>query len=328
MTQTTLFDQKLLGPSLFIPKALLKHVNKSTAALLQQLHYSLKTSQFTQYGQTWVCRTQEDWAKILDCSVSTIFRAFTCLESLGVVISRRLHKHTYNQLKSYRVDYDVLAQLLGQSTCQDLVRQPEENDHVILTSSISKNLKTRNLNKQQTVEVEPEDELPSPPNHPVQIPEVNKRESLTPTDTQINPENQEKDINPELEQEIVQTVGHKISANLKQLIAQTKLEIVLDALKVVKHNIQKQTCKNPAGLLTTAIRREWKPSAASLSSENNVTLDPDFSEWFDAAKALGLVMGSELKGGQLWIYATPEGKPQPYEEMRSMFSMSWLKKRL
>ena len=51
--------------------------------------------------------------------------------------------------------------------------------------------------------------------------------------------------------------------------------MVLDAIAVVKKHKEKDTVKNPAGLLVEAIKNQWKPN-------NSVQVQPDplgFLEW-------------------------------------------------
>ena len=132
------------------------------------------------------------------------------------------------------------------------------------------------------------------------------------------------ELDSELEQEIVETVGHKLSSGLKMLVIQASSDVVQDALKVLRTT---KNVKNKAGLLRRAIENQWKPSAAA-KTEKKFTLDPDFDEWWGYAKQLGLVLGSELQGDEFLIYSAPSGTPYPYGEIRSMFSMSWLKRKI
>ncbi|NJN23721.1 MAG: hypothetical protein HC810_04110 [Acaryochloridaceae cyanobacterium RL_2_7] len=57
-------------------------------------------------------------------------------------------------------------------------------------------------------------------------------------------------------------------------------------------------------------------------------MDPDFHDWFDLMKQLGLAMASELKDGTLWIHCAPGQPPTLYEELRPMFSISYLNRKL
>ena len=347
-TQENIWEQKLLGTSLFTPKALIKHVGRTPAALLQQLHYSLQNSNFTQYGDRWVSRTLESWAEILECCTKTVQRAFDRLESMGLVLSSRFHSHAYNQRKSYRVDYEVLQTLLENETkCLERPRHNVSFDVDTLSRSNNKILNT-GLKKQQTEDASFSDLESIPSHHPVSKidkkvmvvdPEisckgfqessldesqVSGREEVE-VEAEIGVEvKNEVELDPELEQEIVESVGHRLSSGLKMLVIQASSDVIQDALTILRNT---KNVKNKAGLLRRAIEKGWKPSAAA-KSEKKFTLDPDFDEWWGYAKQLGLVMGSELKDGEFWIYSAPKGTPQLYGEMRSMFSMSWLKKQL
>lgn len=330
MIQSNIIGQKLLGPALYTPKELIKYVGRTPAALLQQLHYSLQQSKFSQYGERWVCRSLEDWAAILECSAKTIQRAFERLESVGLVISDRFHRHLYLQRKSYRVDYARLSDYLSDETKRpDLLRQDDLIDVDILSSSNNRTLNTES-NKQQTERVKRtkvQSEL-IPSHHPVL--RVDKEENLVnpATDCKGRDENsgescsqvnEVKTIEPELEQEVIQTVGHNISLNLKLLIANATESVVRDALTILKTG---KNIKNKAGLLRRAIENKWKPSAATI--EKKFKLDPDFEEWWGHAKRLGLVLGSEVKDNQLWIYDA-QAQAISYQQMLQLHPLESLR---
>ena len=369
MTQFNIWEHKLLGTALFTPKALIKHIGRTPAALLQQLHYLLQNSTFSQYGERWVSRTLESWAEILECSPKTIQRAFDRLERFGLVLSSRFHTHAYCQRKSYRVDYAVLQKLLANEPKR--LDQPRHNVLIDVDTLSGSNNKISNTDfkKQHTDEVletrnpvevssvgEPES---IPTNHPVlkidkgkivedPVSDWNRQSghSLdksfhlseaveTEKDRQVDSVEEKaveavskpvevKKLDTEVEQEIVETVGHKLSSSLRNLVIQASIEVIQDALTILRTT---KNVKNKAGLLRRAIENQWKPSAAA-KTEKKFKLDPDFDEWWGYAKQLGLVMGSELKGDQFWIYAAPGGEPIPYAEIRSMFSMNWLKRRI
>ena len=412
MTISHIFEQKLLSAALFTPKVLIGIVGRIPAALLQQLHYASQNSNFKYQGNYWVSMTQSQWAEKLVCSIKTIQRAFDRLESLGLVISDRLHKHRYYQRKSYRVNYEVLIPLLEKE--EKRLEAPSLND--LFDEDISTDLNNKSLNKefkrQQTEQ--PMEKVQDPSLHPVSVSGIDKEEILmdpvtpcketeietlemdgltgqiqeshegqgmqetlkaSPTietmemienlenvETLQNFENLEfsaevdepetievkeipvkkvkkviprpvkksdkpqpqAELDPALEAEIVKTVGHNIGVSLKKLVFDASLEVVQNALAVVKTTANP---RNKAGLLYRAIEGRWFPSSTAVEREEQ-KLDPDFNEWWGYIQKLGFAVASVKQDGQLLIYATHNSVPETYDEFRAMFPMSWLKKKL
>ena len=118
-------------------------------------------------------------------------------------------------------------------------------------------------------------------------------------------------------------LGHKLSKSFRELIANSPVEVIKDALVVLR---TATNVKNKSGYFRTALERRFKPSADKLQAEKN-KLDPDFNEWFDLMKQAGLAVASELKGDDLWIHSIAGKPPTLYEELRSMFSLGYLKRR-
>ena len=132
------------------------------------------------------------------------------------------------------------------------------------------------------------------------------------------------ELDPALEAEIVKTVGHNIGVSLKKLALNASLEVIQNALAVVRTTANP---RNKAGLLYRAIQGRWFPSSTAAERQEQ-KLDPDFNEWWGYIQKLGLAVASVREEGQLLIYPAHNSLPHPYDEFRAMFPMSWLKKEL
>ncbi len=321
-------NSKLLGETLFTPKELIPVVGKTAATLCQLIHYRTRNSKIEADGEAWLVLPLEKIADILECSVRTVQRAIARLKAHNLLITNRLFAHRYNQTVAYRPNYLRLEQVLSNQTKrQDQLRHPDTIQMDTLAESTNKTLKP-DQNKQQTDLERTKESFSNPPNHPVLG--INKKGSIDPLASKSNPElgkAEQIELDPELESEVTEVVGHKISASLKKLIIETTAEAVTDALNVVKESQHKKQCKNPTGLLRTALEKTWKPSVDFLS-EQKKQLDSDFGEWFDLMKQAGLAIASEKRDDELWIHSIPGKPPTLYSELRSMFTMRYLHQKL
>ena len=322
-------ESKLLCDSIYTPAELIPVVGKAAASLCQFIHYRTRTSNIESDGERWIVLSAEAIAEKLRYSVRTVQRAIACLRDHGLIHTSRLFAHRYNQTLAYRPNYEAIEQVLGNeaktessvpksqaSKCHDELRQNGDADAAKMAVSTSKSLNI-SLKKQQT-------ELPkvqssNPPNHPVNS-EVNEKETL---DEPVTDCKRPQDINPELENEIVKELGHKLSRSFRELIANSPIEAIKDALIVLR---TATNVKNKSGYFRVALGKRFKPSDYKIQAEKNKP-DPDFKEWFDLMKQQRLAMASELRDGDLWIHSIPGKPPTLYEEMRSMFSLGYLKRK-
>ena len=322
-------ESKLLCSSIYTPVDLIPIVGKPAAALCQLIHYRTRSSKIESDGERWLVLSAASIAEILPYSVRTIQRAIACLRDHGLIYTSRLFSHRYNQTLAYRPNYEAIEQVLGNeaqnkssvhqfkaSKCQNEPRQNDGADAAILSVSTNKTLNT-SLKKQQTEP--PKVQSSNPPNHPVH-PEVNREATL---DEPVSDCKGPQDINPELENEIVKELGHKLSRSFRELIANSPIEVIKDALIVLR---TATNVKNKSGYFRVALERRFKPSDDKIQAEKNKP-DPDFKEWFDLMKQAGLAMASELRDGDLWIHSIPGKPPTLYEELRSMFSLGYLKRK-
>ena len=105
---------------------LTNHLGKSTARVLQQVHYWLSYENLS-YGiihdnRQWIRNSYNQWHQQIkktnqDLAIITIRRAFSDLEKQGIVLSHCFADHkSYmggNQVKSYTIDYDRLESIVG-----------------------------------------------------------------------------------------------------------------------------------------------------------------------------------------------------------------------
>jgi hypothetical protein len=86
----------------------------------------------------------------------------------------------------------------------------------------------------------------------------------------------------------VEAIGIYLHPKLEQFVLDAAVDVVKDALAVVKETRAKETVRNPAGLLVEAIKNKWKPVQPI-----RVSYPPGFLEWYDRACAAGWVLASE-----------------------------------
>ncbi|KFZ42226.1 DnaD domain protein [Anoxybacillus flavithermus] len=103
---------------LFVLPSVAVKLGLNESIFLQQLHYWLGKSTHTYDGYTWVYNTYEGWRKQFPFwSESTIRRTIVRLEKKRIVVSR--YRSKLDKTKWYRIDYDVLAQVLDTNVVHD-----------------------------------------------------------------------------------------------------------------------------------------------------------------------------------------------------------------
>lgn len=79
---------------------------------------------------------------------------------------------------------------------------------------------------------------------------------------------------------VKQAIDCKPSPALQKLVMNTTLEVVMDAIVVLKQQKAKKTVKNPQGFLLVAIRQEWKPKISTQSHPCGEIITADrLPEW-------------------------------------------------
>lgn len=91
-------------------------LGKSEAIFLQQLHYWLTTDHemgTVLDGKRWIYNSYKAWAENLRIySESTIRRAVSKLEKMGILLTQNLNKKKSDHTKWYTINYDVLKDLI------------------------------------------------------------------------------------------------------------------------------------------------------------------------------------------------------------------------
>jgi hypothetical protein len=104
-------------PPLMFQPSLAKKTSVNEAIALQQLHYWLLLNadkpDHIKDGRVWCWNTYEEWQKnnFPFWSISTIKRAFSDLESRGLIIKGRFNKLSFDRTGWYTIDYDALDRL-------------------------------------------------------------------------------------------------------------------------------------------------------------------------------------------------------------------------
>ena len=84
--------------------------------------------------------------------------------------------------------------------------------------------------------------------------------------------------------EQIEDAGIQLHPKLEQLVIYSTLDVVRDALNVVKEAKTKGNLKNPTGLFVDALKNEWKPSGSG-----NDDFSLEFLRWYPRAIKAGLV---------------------------------------
>ncbi|MCX5982266.1 MAG: hypothetical protein NTY89_10790 [Nostocales cyanobacterium LacPavin_0920_SED1_MAG_38_18] len=97
----------------------------------------------------------------------------------------------------------------------------------------------------------------------------------------------------------------------------------LNAIEVVKEQMQDKVIKSPGGLLAQAIDGEWKPNQP-LSEDKPSDC---FAQWYDLGRKQGIIVGSRKDDdGSIWIQDTTKAWIL-FEEFSSKWTMDYLKSR-
>lgn len=98
-------------PPLMVLPSLAKEIGLNEAIILQQLHYWLENPKVgvIRDSHKWVFNTYEEWKENFPFwSKATIQRAFSILETKGLIISKQFDRKKRDNTKFYRIDYDKL----------------------------------------------------------------------------------------------------------------------------------------------------------------------------------------------------------------------------
>lgn len=151
----------------------------------------------------------------------------------------------------------------------------------------------------------------------------------TRTDSSSNPKPQnvplsseEINIDPQLQAEVEEVIAPQpLNMNIKRVVMSASVEIIQNALSVVRQQKKAGRAKRPAGMLVKAIQEHWSPNPIDA-----VAGIPDgFNEWFNLAREKGIVTASMPVNGQMCVCTDPEkGDWQPWTELAFAFSIKIL----
>lgn len=116
-------------------------LGKSEAIFLQQLHYWLTSDNdmgTTFDGKRWIYNSYKAWAENLRIySESTIRRAISKLEKIGIIVTQNLNKKKSDHTKWYTINYEVLENLIPVSSSKKHKREgePKNNERLLKMNS-------------------------------------------------------------------------------------------------------------------------------------------------------------------------------------------------
>lgn len=157
-------------------------IGADKATMISQISYWTERTNNLHKGYKWVYNTAKDWQVQFDwLSVKTVQRYLKSLEQMGLLISDNFNKWKIDRTKWYRVNYDKLAELLGeteevsdspnnvdtQSQCNGTIspngKEPTvpTNNHKI-TQEITQNINKSQINNSQSQSVDRKTEQQQP----------------------------------------------------------------------------------------------------------------------------------------------------------------------
>lgn len=303
---------------LVIPPILAARIGLAEATILQQLHYWMQKSTNVVDGVCWVYNTYLQWHEQFPfLSSRTIRRAITNLESLNLIRSERIEAKNWNQRKWYTICYESLKGLIS-PMCPDWPHGSGQSGHIDPANLDASYTKT------STKEFSKEQKHKRPTSHPVteligvKVDALAKPIGLGEESKPILIEAEKAILLEEVKAEIAPQVLHP---KLKELVLNYGATAIQQALEVVREAKQKsKNIKNPTGLLRFALEKGWKPNQIH---ENGRSLPDGFSQWFDAARAAGVVIASQVVDGQILVYDS-QAQPFPYEQMALLHPLEGL----
>lgn len=350
MSATLTVSRKLLideAPLIVLP-TLAKQIGYKEALVLQQLHYFLQITPNVIDGVPWIYNTYEQWQeKIPFLSLRTLRRIMTDLEAMNIVRSERMEAHLWYQRKWYTINYETLYDLnllirpdssipLGKF---DLVDPANVNDSYTKTSFKEFNKTTNTvptlhpvfMDKQGNESVKGQVALVEADGNldglVVSERSEHNLEGTKAVHELVHEQTEQKTLDPELMEEIELAIAPaRLNPQIQRQVLSVSAEVVRDAVSVVKERKVKGKVKNPAGLLSAAIKGQWKPSSLK---DVSVGLDEaekqEFNEWFELARQAGLVIASSVMDGVMCV-CTKAHRWEPYLEIRAAFSSGWLRR--
>jgi predicted transcriptional regulator len=97
-------------------------------------------------------------------------------------------------------------------------------------------------------------------------------------------------------------LGVKLNSTLSKVIRSAPESVVMNAIAALKEAITSGRIEHPGGWLKTAIESQWIPNEAlEKQAKAANTSQPTFREWYDLAKAYGVVTTFEERDGVMMV---------------------------
>lgn len=108
-------------------------------------------------------------------------------------------------------------------------------------------------------------------------------------------------VSDRIEQELA-SLGVKLNSTLSKVIRSVPESVVMNAIAALKEAITSGRIEHPGGWLKTAIESQWTPNEAiEKHAKGANTSQPTFREWYDLAKAYGVITAFEERDGVMMV---------------------------
>jgi predicted transcriptional regulator len=108
-------------------------------------------------------------------------------------------------------------------------------------------------------------------------------------------------VNDNIKKEL-DTLGVKLNSTLSKVIRSAPESVVMNAITALKEAITSGRIEHPGGWLKTAIESQWIPNEAlEKQAKAASTSAHTFREWYDLAKAYGVVTAFEEQDGVMMV---------------------------
>lgn len=303
------------GNSIPLSTKLAYLVGRTPALFLQQLHYWLQKSKHVVNGVKWIYNTLREWGQQLGLSTATIKRTIALLQDLGIIRIERRRQSEWDQTNWYTIDYQRLEALIFQSGsfCTNGEEQVEPIEKVTLSHSYTEiSTKTKSTTDKPThhplvvrtnkngilEEDEQEDVLSTSTDKEstFNCPQLSEASDL---ENDQSSAGDDQAILKEVEKAIAPV---PLTHHLKQLVLNSAIEIVRNALEALREAQGQGRVKNSVGYMVRAIEGRWQPGITREAGKTPA----DFNQWFDAAKKAGLAIASCFESGVLQILTSSD----------------------
>lgn len=121
-----LFDER---PLVVSPKLAVLLGDLDKAVILQQIHYWLERSTNLKDGYKWVYNSMAEWNKQFPwIAIATLKRKFKSLEDENLLITGNYNRAKFDKTKWYRINYDVLNEMVQRSYQNDTTKVSKCDD--------------------------------------------------------------------------------------------------------------------------------------------------------------------------------------------------------